>query len=367
MSKTTSVILLVPVLVVLWLGAVVTGQQQVHAREVRENSGNLNAMQRLLTAEVPVSSQSNNERTRALRAAFAEVLVRVSGHARVLQGNAVSDELARANDYVIQFSYTTQQGQTFLQATFNEERIVRLLRDSGASVWSALRPQLMVWLAAQGPNGIELVGRDSGHAIVAPIIQQAQLRGLELSYPLLDLTDRLALTGSDVWGRFEQPVAAATQRYSANGVVMVRLLAEENNNATAEWSLVVGNLRTQGFTEHTDIAQLGTKLANDIVEAVASAYAVSFAETEQAEVTLRLLNAHNLEHVLAAEQLLGRLSPVKRITMTRYHQGTAEFNLLVVGSKERLAHSLELERQLQRIEDPWSRTVSTVLEYRWLR
>lgn len=366
MSRTTSVILLVPVLVILWLGAVVTGQQQVHAREVRDNSGNLNAMQRLLTAEVPVSSQSNNDRNRALQTALAEVLVRVSGHASVLQGNAVSSELARANDYVIQFSYATQQGQTFLQVTFNEERIVRLLRDAGASVWSARRPQLMVWLAAQGPNGIELVGRDSGHAIVAPIVQQARLRGLELSYPLLDLTDRLALTGSDVWGRFEHPVAAATQRYSANGIVMVRLL-EEQSGASAEWTIVIGDLTTQGFTEHADITQLGTKLADDIVEAVASAYAVSFADTEQAEVTLRLLNAHDLEHVLAAEQLLGRLSPVKQITMTRYHQGTAEFSLLVVGNKERLAHSLELERRLQRIEDPWSRTVSTVLEYRWLR
>ncbi|MCO4320478.1 DUF2066 domain-containing protein [Aliidiomarina quisquiliarum] len=364
MSRTTSVILLVPVLVILWLGAVITGQQSAHARD---SSRAAYAMQRLLTAEVPVGSQSNNERIRAVRAAFAEVLVRVSGHASVLQISPVRSELARANDYVIQFSYTSQQGQTFLQVTFNEERIVALLRDSGASVWSARRPQIMVWLAGQGLNGIELIGRDSGHAIVAPIMQQAQLRGLDLSYPLLDLTDRLALNGSDVWGRFEQPVTAATQRYGANGIVMVRLLEAEHTDPVAEWSLVIGNLSTQGFTQHADITQLGMQLANDIVEAVASAYAVSFAETEQAEVFLRLLNAHNLEHVLAAEQLLGRLSPVKRIIMTRYHQGTAEFSLVVVGNKERLAHSLELERRLQRIEDPWSRTESTVLEYRWLR
>lgn len=353
-------------LVILWLGAIVTGQQQAYARDVRDNSQDINAMQRLLTAEVPVNSQASRERTRALQTAFAEVLVRVSGHASVLQAEAIRTELARASDYVIQFSYTSHQGQTLLQATFNEERIVRLLREAGATVWSARRPQIMVWIAAPSPTGVELLGRDSNHAIVEALMQQARVRGLELSSPLLDLTDRLALHPSDVWGRFEGPVLAATQRYSANGIVMVRLL-EESSTAVAEWSLVLGDLSTHGVIEQSDLNQLGVSLANHIVEDVAEAYAVSFADTEQSEITLRLLNAHNLEHILAAEQLLSRLSPVMRVTMTRYQQGTAEFKLLVVGNKGRVAQSLELERRLQRIEDPWSRTVSNVLEYRWLR
>jgi len=353
-------------LVILWLGAIVTGQQQAYARDVRDSSQDINAMQRLLTAEVPVNSQASRERTRALQTAFSEVLVRVSGHASVLQTSTISSELSRAGDYVIQFSYLSHQGQTLLQATFNEERVVRLLRDSEATVWSARRPQIMVWIAAQGNTGIELLGRDSNHAIVDSLMQQARVRGLELSSPLLDLTDRLGLSASDVWGRFESPVLAATQRYSANGMVMVRLL-EGEATAIAEWSLVLGNLRTHGVIEQSDLQQLGVMLANDIVEDVANAYAVSFANSEQSEITLRLLNAHNLEHLLAAEQLLSRLSPVMRVTMTRYQQGTAEFKLLVVGNKGRVAQSLELERRLQRIEDPWSRTVSNVLEYRWLR
>src|SRR5690554_8135202 len=85
-------------LVILWLGAIVTGQQQAYARDVRDSSQDINAMQRLLTAEVPVNSQASRERTRALQTAFSEVLVRVSGHASVLQTSTISSELSRSEE-----------------------------------------------------------------------------------------------------------------------------------------------------------------------------------------------------------------------------------------------------------------------------
>ncbi len=338
------------------------GGNHAYARDTRDMS----AMQLLLTTNVLVSSQTNNERMRALREGFAEVLVRVSGHASVLNNDRIRAELPRANDYVIQYGYTSLNGQASLQVSFNEERVIRLLRDAGVAVWSAHRPQVMVWIAAQGNSGIELLSRDSGHSMVDSLTNQGRVRGLNFSYPLLDLTDRLAITNSDIWGRFEQPVAEATQRYLADGMVMVRL-AEDDGTHVAEWSLVVGSFRSAGVVEQVDIERLGIMLADDIVEQIANDYAVSFADTEEHVITLRLLNAQQLEQVVAAEQLLSNLSPVVRVTMSRYHQGTAEFSLVIVGNKARVAQSLELERRLQRIEDPWSRTVADVLEYRWLR
>jgi len=365
-NRTTSFTLLLILFASLAFSSLLTSEM-AHAQD---DSRNTSPMEQLLTARVPVSSQTTGERNRALKDGFAEVLIRVSGHSDVLQRSAIRSELSRANDYVIQYGYTSEQEQTLLQVSFNEERVIQLLRDTGVSVWSARRPEIMVWIAAQDNSGsraaIELIARDTGHDIVDALATQAKIRGLSLSFPLLDLTDRLAISASDVWGRFEQPVVTATQRYSANGMVMVRL-TENDGVPVAEWSLVLGSLRTSGVVQQTNFADLGAALANDLVEQVASEYAVSFSGSEQQEVTLRLLNARQLEQVIAAEELLSHLSPVVRVTMTRYHQGTAEFSLLIVGDKARVAQSLELERRLQRIEDPWSRSIGGLLEYRWLR
>ena len=51
----------------------------------------------------------------------------------------------------------------------------------------------------------------------------SQLRGLPLVMPIMDLTDLSAVTITDVWGRFSQPVAQASARYMAEAVVVIRV------------------------------------------------------------------------------------------------------------------------------------------------
>ncbi|MCC5856320.1 MAG: DUF2066 domain-containing protein [Idiomarina sp.] len=325
-----------------------------------------NGMARLLEARVAVESQTNAQRQQALRRGFGEVLVRVSGHADVLERPAIRSELARANDYVIQFGYQTDEGRQYLRMNFNEDRVMSLLRQSGATIWSARRPELLLWVAETDRHGLQLLGREQRRDVLAGMMQQAQQRGLPVMMPLLDLDDRLAIRANDVWGRFEGPVLEASRRYPVNGSVMIRL-QETDDIWRAEWTLLLGNFRVSGRVEDADEREVGVKLANQLAERVASEYAVNFDSSETSYTTLRMLNLHSLENVLAAEQLLNRLGPVVRVTMTRYHRGTAEFTLTVIGEPERVAQALELERRIQRIEDPWSRTVGSVLEYRWLR
>ncbi|RUO44327.1 hypothetical protein CWE15_03915 [Aliidiomarina taiwanensis] len=328
-----------------------------------------NGMQQLLTARVEVNSQTRAERLRAAQLGFNEVLVRLAGHADVVSFEQVQSERRNASDYVIQYSYIREQGKTFLSATYNEERMLQLLRQVGSSVWSAQRPTVMLWLAEPSETGArgntQLIARDSGHELLAGITEQASIRGLPVTFPLLDLTDLLAVSPSDVWGRFEGPVVAATERYAASGTAIARIQPTEQGYR-AEWRLVVGGLHTTGSVAHADLHQLGVLFADALTEQVAAEYAVSFSNSEQTDVRLRLVNAGSLEKVIAAEALLESLGPVVKVAMARYHQGTVEFQLRVVGNKARVEQALELESRLQQIQDPWSRTQNDVLEYRWL-
>lgn len=328
--------------------------------------------QNALAAEIPalyesrlaVATQSRDDRQAALRAGFEQVLVKVAGHREVLEKSAIRSELNRHTNYLVQYSYVNEQGQLLLRAQFDERRIEELLRRADATYWSARRPNLMFWIAKETPRGIQLAARDSDTEVIAPLRNQARLRGMPISFPLLDITDRMLVSPSDVWGRFDAPVQEASQRYPVNGIVMVRL-QEADAEVRAQWTLVVGNTRRSGQNQAASWADLGVSLMDEITERVAAEYAVTFSDVTGGDFRIRVTNLMTLERLLDVEHMLGRLGSVERVTLTRYHQGTAEFNLRLIGNMGRALQAIELENRMQRVVDPWSTEASPVLEYRW--
>ena len=318
----------------------------------------------LYESHLPVATQSRDDRQDALRAGFEQVLVKVAGHRDVLDKSAVRSELNRHTNYLVQYNYVNDNGQLLLRAQFDERRIEELLRRADATYWSARRPNLMFWIATETPRGIQLAARDSESDVIAPLRNQARVRGVPISFPLLDITDRMLVSPSDVWGRFDAPIQEATQRYPANGIVMVRL-QETDNEVRAQWTLVVGNTRRNGQNQAESWEALGESLMNEVTERVAAEYAVTFSDVSGGDFTIRVTNLMNLERLLDVEHMLGRLGSVERVTLTRYHQGTAEFKLRLIGDMGRALQALELEDRMQRVVDPWSTEASPVLEYRW--
>lgn len=320
----------------------------------------------LYEARLPVESQSRDARQDALRAAFESVLVKVAGRREVLQLGPVRSELNRHTNYLVQYSYVSEGDELLLRAQFDERRIEELLRRADATFWSARRPNIIFWIATDQGRSVQLAGRDNESEIIPALRDQARLRGLPISFPLLDLTDRMQVSPSDVWGRFDVPVIEASKRYPADGIVMLRL-QEVEQEWRGQWTLVVGNTRRSGQAQAADLAELGTAIADEVTERVASEYAVTFGSTSAGDFTVRVTNLLDLERLFDVETMFGRLGSVERVTLTRYHQGTAEFQLRLIGDMGRALQALELENRMERVVDPWSTSASPVLEYRWLR
>lgn len=318
----------------------------------------------LYESRLPVSSQSRDDRQEALREAFEHVLVKVSGQSSVLDKPAVRRDLTRHTNYLVQYSYVTDERQLMLRAQFDERRIEQLLRSADATFWNARRPNLMFWIASETERGVQLTARDTENDIIPKLREQARLRGVPISFPLLDLTDRMLVTPSDVWGRFDVPVLEATRRYPADGIVMMRV-QQVDDEVRGQWTVVVGNIRRSGQTQASDLAALGLNVMNEVTERVAAEYAVTFSDVSGGDFTIRVTNLMDLERLLEVENMLGRLGSVEQVTLTRYHQGTAEFNLRLIGDMGRALQALELENRMQRVVDPWSTEASPVLEYEW--
>lgn len=321
----------------------------------------------LFESQVAVESQSRDDRQEALGQAFEKVLVKVAGQRDVLEIDGIRSQSSQATDYLVQYGYQTEDGQMYLRAQFDERRIESLLRAQSATFWSARRPNLMFWIAHEDGPTIELAGRDNDLAIIPALRSQASERGLPISFPLLDLDDRMQVSPSDVWGRFDVPILRASERYGSDGIVMLRVLDTDDDTVQAQWTLIVGNARRNGQSEAEDAETLGAAVIDNVTDRVAAEYAVVYGGTESSEFTIRILNLQDLERVLKVEDLLKRLASVERATLTRYHQGTAEFELQLIGDMSRALQALELDNRMQRIEAPWGATASPVLEYEWLQ
>lgn len=92
----------------------------------------------LYTAQVPVGSQADEERVTALRAAMAQVVVKVSGDAAIVAKPEVAKAIATADKYVQQYQYAQEvvtdngqpQARLNLVAQFDREGIDRLIADA---------------------------------------------------------------------------------------------------------------------------------------------------------------------------------------------------------------------------------------------
>jgi len=145
----------------------------------------------LYTGQVLVASQSDADRTEALKSALGDVVVRVSGDKGVLARPEVAKAIADAERYVQQFSYqqdiVTEAGQTQVRLTlvahFDRDAVDRLLRNAGspkesppppdgqAAVVDATPGSYRVWIAGvRSPQDYaRLIGALSGNEFVREV------------------------------------------------------------------------------------------------------------------------------------------------------------------------------------------------------
>ncbi len=173
----------------------------------------------LYTGQVPVNSQSEADRSEALKAALAQVLVKLAGDNAVLNKPEVAKAVAGAERYVQQYQYTHDAGadagqpRLNLVAQFDRNALDQLLRDLGlghvggdAQQAAADTPAATyqpgsyhVWVS--GVNSAEdyarLIGSLSHNELVRGV-QAEQARGdgiqlkLDVTGPLSRLLDSLA-------------------------------------------------------------------------------------------------------------------------------------------------------------------------------
>ena len=182
----------------------------------------------LYEAARPVADQGEDARGEALREGLAEVLIRVTGDARIAAREGAREVLADPLSLAQQYRYERDSVGPGLRLhmVFDPAALEALLRRHALPVWGRERPETLVWLAVDDGRR-RLVSGEDGERYARRLERAAERRGIPLLFPLLDLEERRAVTAADLWGGFDDAAREASHRYGAASVLLVRLQREQ--------------------------------------------------------------------------------------------------------------------------------------------
>ncbi len=208
----------------------------------------------LYTGSVTVANQGAGERARALPLALRQVLVKVSGDARVADNPGVTDALGQAGAIMLQTTYRedvltgatgVQSKATTLLAEFDRAGVDAILRKAGRPIWTSDRPAVLAWLVIESGAARQVASAGQSAALGA-LLRQAEHRGFDVVLPAWDYQDQGRAPIESLWLGQLSALRAASARYGTRTAVLARL-RRTADGWNSRYSLV--DLSRQGKAE----------------------------------------------------------------------------------------------------------------------
>jgi len=308
----------------------------------------------LYEAELEVTSQGRKERRGVIRAALAEVLIKVSGNGQVTLSPGIPEILGRSSQYLQQYRYRSEkrevdpltglaQNQQYLWVRFDQVSLDMALRKIGLPIWGHSRPETLAWLVIEQGNQRQLLGSSDDSHFTDKVLEQSKRRGIPLVLPLYDLEDQQQVQATDVVGGFHDAILAASERYAANAVLVGRLREIADNRWEGRWTL---HLAEQAFnwSQQGDFdAALGFG-----IDGAASSLASRFIRAPSnnpGELMVLVTDVFSLEDYARSDRFLSGLDGVIRIQPGQIKDNQILYKIKVRGDGQSLLQSVRLSSQ----------------------
>ncbi|WP_372809590.1 DUF2066 domain-containing protein [Litorivivens sp.] len=231
----------------------------------------------LYNAQVPVAQRGQAALKDAAAEGLRQVLVRVSGREDVASFGDVQRALPKAESLLNQYHYSNKlidgRDQLFIDFSFSEVEVNRLLSQAGLPVWDKNRPQTLVWLVVDDFSGRHFVSEASDPEIVQALREAAAQRGLPLVFPVLDIDDKLQLTTGQVWSMDLEAVRKAAERYRTSQILTGRL-TRLSTSWIANFAVISGIDEDLLDRQAPELADILRPVVNSVADELASRFAV---------------------------------------------------------------------------------------------
>jgi len=298
---------------------------------------------------VTLADAGEPARRQGFREALQQVVVRLTADTRTTWQANVQGLLQAAESYVESYEYlpAATAGQAGVAATgprlrvrFRAAALQAALRRAGVSLWGRERPLTLAWVVAQTGNERRVLGGDRDDPLLDGIERQARALGLPLIFPLLDLDETRRLGASQLWAGFEDPLLAASRRYQADAVVLLRL-DESSGGLHALWTLYLRGGRIDTWqTRSVDRDNLLATGMSRLAGSLADRFGRITALDEERRIHLRVSGIDSFGAYRRVLLYLRSLEAVDRVQVADVGAGKVSFLLGTRVSEEALRNAI---------------------------
>jgi hypothetical protein len=200
----------------------------------------------LFKAQVSVSSQSREDRNKALGEALQIVISRLTTGNEFTQNPAVKSALENAATYVDQYQYaqtarvTGAKSPAILRVSFNQDAIMAFMCHSGLAVWGGNRDKTLLWLVIEQRGKQAFLDVEQNVEIVSELQQAFQANSMPLLLPLMDLEEKQAISVKELLAPDAEKVLAVSARYDV-ATILTGKLVKQRTCWRSEWALHLDN------------------------------------------------------------------------------------------------------------------------------
>ncbi|WP_413702133.1 DUF2066 domain-containing protein [Psychromonas sp. KJ10-10] len=275
--------------------------------------------------------------------ALLQVLIKVSGNSGIGSLSETKSLLNKAQQFVSQYGYQTEQGEKYFSAVFDQNKINQSLRDMQQPVWGDTRPTTLIWLINNNQLVSEQDINSAGDTSLSlPLKQAQQARGIQVQFPLMDLDDNIALSVSDVRGRFYDQVANATMRYARGHFVVAEFKAMAGDKWKLSWRLVQTDtvskqhaiLKNEQFIDTK--AQVITQMVDTLADFYAGQYAILENQNEKFMQTVHINGIDSLQKLAKLNNVFENLLAISSFSIVSAKADQVSVDVKLKGALQAL-------------------------------
>ncbi|MEX0615624.1 MAG: DUF2066 domain-containing protein, partial [Methylophaga sp.] len=203
-------------------------------------------------AQVPVLTQSDQDRSRVAPDALKQTIIKVVGNRQAVNSADITALLADAERYVARYSYrqinqdddSTAAETLAVNFIFDAKTLNNALERIGLPIWGENRPEILLWLASDKDGEQSLIGDSDDNPVNNVIEKHAERRGLPIVLPVMDLEDQTQISFTDIQAG-NNNIQSASERYGTRIVVTAHIRGNApqtsinwqalNNDGNSSW------------------------------------------------------------------------------------------------------------------------------------
>lgn len=306
----------------------------------------------LFQARIAVPDQSEGARSEAARDGLEQVLERLTGRPDIASDDALTELLDAAQRYVQRFGYERgDDGETELRLRYDGPAIQDALIQEDIPVWPAAeRPRMLTWVVIDESGQRRILSSEDHPELRQTLREAAAQQGLSLLFPLMDIEDQQAVTASDLWGNFAEPIRAASERYDPRAILVGRL-DRRGGDWRGRWTLYRDDeVRDWRASDGDMQATLESGMVTG-ARTLAQAYARVPDPDDVARLVIRVRGIGDMGGYGEVIAELEDMDNVAGVDPVRVGDASVDFRLQVQGLSESVLERLRSERLLVEVDD----------------